>query len=242
MARWLQPTARSGAFRRRLLLFALVLVPATARADALVEFGESWFYDAAPGPSPNPPFPSQPTIVGRVVRFGGALEPLNARLSEVEYTFVQHEMSFQLADQAGIPGAPGTIHQVYGGGRLEIHMDPTPDANFAVTGSFGDGDIVLMARCEQLSFVYNSPARTYSSPIYLNAGLVLTGGTEMTRLTEAPGSLRLTQVARVVMEPTALDPELVVLGYRGRLDGAIELRAETPVAATTWSRIKALTE
>ncbi|HEX7877947.1 MAG TPA: hypothetical protein VF720_00980 [Candidatus Eisenbacteria bacterium] len=242
MARWLRPTARFGAIACAMLLFSFARMAPQAGAAPLVEFGEAWFYDAATGPAPNPPFPAQPTIVGRVMRFGGALEPLNARLGEVEYTFVQREMSYQAADQGGIPGAPGTVHQVYGGGRLEIYVDATPDANFASEASFGDGEIVLVARCDQMSFVYSSPSRTYSSPIYLNAGLVLTGGTEMSRLAETPGTLRLSQVARVIMEPTALDPERTVLGYRGRLDGAIELRAETPVAPTTWSGIKALVE
>jgi hypothetical protein len=223
-------------------VLALCLAPpAHAEIPPIVEFGESWFFDAASGPSPNPPFPSEPTIVGRVERFGGALAPLNDLMPGVEFTFVQRELVFLTADQAGIPGVPGTAHQVYGGGRLEIHADHTPDASFAAPTSFGDGDAVLVARCEQLSFVYSSGARhSFESPIVMSAGLVLTGGTEMGRLAETPGAFRMRQVARVVMERSALDPERTALGYSGRLEGAIELRPETAVAPTTWSRIKSL--
>jgi hypothetical protein len=225
------------------LVVALVLAgPAAAPAGTppLVEFGESWFYDAAPAPSPYAPFPAQPTIVGFVARFAGPLEPLNDLMPAVQFTFVQFDLASRPPDQTGIPGAPGTVQRVYGGGRLEILADRTPNATFVSPGSFGDGEAVLVARCEQLTFVSISDVRSYTGPTVLSGGLVLIGGSEMTRLAPTAGTFRMQQMARVVTEPTALDPERTVLGYSGRLEGAVELRPETAVAPATWGRIKTL--
>jgi hypothetical protein len=174
-------------------------------------------------------------VVGKVAAFQAPFADLNAADPGLEFTYRMRDLTVVgTAIWDDFEHNEGGIGIEYSSGVLEIYRDTTPDADFANTGTFADGEMILSASITSFWLIL------YSS--YLpaqSAALEFTGGTLFDRVSENGVGFTGTNQGDFRMFEGDVPASLVALGYNARSETTINIDDRVPVETTTWGRLKA---
>jgi hypothetical protein len=136
----------------------------------------------------------------------------------------------------------GGEYAAFQGGTLSFYLDTTPDADFASSSTFHDGELVLTA---QMSVFYASdddpnagcPGVPDQPDVF--ASLAFTGGTWFSRVqgrgVGLPGNFE-----GEINYPGNVPAPLQALGYVLRVDGSVDVFAPVATELVTWGHVKSL--
>jgi len=222
-----------------LALFVPALV-APAQAAPAIDWDPVMFYSAIPGqitPNNSPPG-AQLIGVGTVSTFGPPFAFLNANMPAFEYTIYVYGL-FSAGTTSSGPPAFTFYNTNYVGGLIEIHEDPSPDANFApnppngaVPSTFQDGTIILSGSFT--SFFTQTDNFSAHGTGNAEGDIVWTGGTLLPLTNDPAGHPCLGLFTGGLVS----DPAVVTPGYIWRHDGKIDLNCPTATQTQTWGSIK----
>jgi len=138
----------------------------------------------------------------------------------------------------------GGTYVTYAGGTMSIYLDPAPDADFANTSTFRDGELVLQAQLQETGITDDDPQE--NCPMYddqpdVHWYCAFTGGSWFYRVVSRGNGLTGIGKGELPGHYPELVPEaLRALGYVLRIDGSLDIVGPVATQPVTWGHVKSL--
>lgn len=232
---------------------AVLMILALSRptqADVLYSNAITLGPSYAIGPSAGSPWTAWVNEVGRPLLIVGLVGDVGAPFSDL-IPVAPHELTCVFAGATcssvgqwdDIPCSGGTFLD-YTGGTMSIYLDLTPDADFALSSTFHDGELVLQAQLQTTLVTDDDPYE--NCPMVddepdVRSFFTFSGGSWFYRVVSHGSGLSGICMGELPGHYPDLVPEpLRALGYVLRIDGNMDIFGPVATTPSTWGYVKTL--
>jgi hypothetical protein len=227
--------------------FLLLALPGLTHAGVLYPNAITFESSYAVGPAAG--FPYLPGEYGTPLVIFGIVSGVSAPFGDLvpappyELTFVFENAV--CVERGNFDGqCSGGNYAAYQGGTLSFYLDTTPDASFTETGTFRDGEPVLVATQQWPMFAAADDPQE-ACPMVENdnpdlaGSFVCSGGTWLYRVL-SNGKGFMSSFKGEIDRYDVVPAPLAAAGYVARVHGSIDLFGPVATQPTTWGYVKSL--
>jgi hypothetical protein len=227
----------------------LLLLALPGFASAGTTYPDAVTFESSYAIGPPMGFPYYPGIIGSPLVIVGVVSSVGAPFADLvpatphELTFVYENATCAESGYYDGSCSDGN-YSAYQGGTLSIYLDITPDADFTTTGTFRDGELVLVI-AQQWPFVTKGDDPQEACPMVeednpdLDGTFVCSGGSWLYRVI-SNGTGFVSHFNGEVDRGDDVSPALAAAGYVARIHGGIDVIAPVATQPITWGRVKSM--